>query len=156
MTLTDLLAKIASLLTLAVVLSARVKIPAAPVPPMRSVGRIAVLVGMAVTTASSSLVIAHGPEVLRMPVAIVAVLLAPGYAVVVFRHLADALDELVLALAVSFALLVLVGTTMAGMRLWDPLLVVSLSTLVTAPALAWHSAYLFFHPVAETTPTATS
>lgn len=150
MTVTDVLGQAACLLTVAVVLSSRIRVPAPPPPPMRSSWRVAVLFAMAITTASSSLVVGHGPEVLRLPVAIVAVLLAPGYAIVVARGLDDALDELVLALAVGFALLVLVATAMAGARLWDPLVVAAASTLVTAPVLAWHATRLFLLPVAET------
>ncbi|GAA2565988.1 hypothetical protein [Pseudonocardia hydrocarbonoxydans] len=147
---TDVIGVLSCVLVVTVVRATRISPPADIAPPMRAPIRVALLMGMAITTASSSFVIVHGPEAMRLPVVIVTVLFAPGYALVVFRRLDDAVDELVLAVALSLALLVVTGTLMAGFGLWQPGVLVSLSTVVTAPALAWHATYLFLLPAAAT------
>lgn len=155
MTWTDMLGLISCVLTVAVVWSARVRPPQGAPPPMRSAGRVAFLLGLGITTASSTFVIAHGPDSLRVPVAVVAALLAPGYAIVVLRRLDSVVDELTMALAIGFAALVLAGTAMAGTGIWEPLVLLGLSTVVTAPVLTRQATYLFLLPVAatETVPT---
>lgn len=151
MSWTDVLGVLACVVMVAVVRSAHVKpIEGAP-PPMVSTGRIVFLLAMGITTAISTLVITYGPPFLRIPVGIVAVLLAPGYAVTVLRRFDNVIDELAMALTVGFAMLVLAGTAMASTGIWEPVGLVALSTVVTAPVLTWQAAYLFLLPAAAST-----
>lgn len=117
-------------------------------PPRRGPARVTFLGVLAVATAVSTFAVAHGPPVLRIPLALVALLLAPGYAIVVLRGVRDVLDELALALAFSIALAVLAGTAMASLRIWEPALLVGVSTLCTAPVLARQAAYHLLLPAA--------
>lgn len=108
----------------------------------RSTGRGALLVGLGTASALSTLVVAHGSSAARIAVAVVVLLLVPGYALLGLRPVGGALDELLLALALSTALLVLVGTLMASVAVWEPAALVALSTLATAPVLTWRGARL--------------
>lgn len=97
--------------------------------------RDALVLVLGIVSGTSAIAIVHAPPALRIPIAAVAVLLAPGFSIVVFRHLDDLLDEVALALALSFAVLVLLGTLMVSLRWWDPVAVTAVLGIVTAPIL---------------------
>ena len=68
-------------------------------------------------------------------------LLAPGAAIVGFHPARDALDELVLAVALSIGVLVLTALLMLSLRYqWSPPTLLYAAALVAGPVLVWHGA----------------
>lgn len=122
-------------------------------PPSRPRSRLPVrdvlVLVLGAASGTSAIVIVHAPAALRIPVAAVAVLLAPGFSIVVFRRLGDLLDEVALALALSFAVLVLLGTLMVSVRWWDPVVVAAVLGIVTAPILTCHGVLGLRSPVPD-------
>jgi hypothetical protein len=74
----------------------------------------------------------------RIPVVLVVLLLAPGFAVTPILPLPDPMDELCLAVGIAFAVLVLVGTVAVSVGAWAPGVVCAALAVLAAPALVWH------------------
>jgi hypothetical protein len=82
-----------------------------------------------------------GPAGLRAVAVFVVLLLAPGAAIVGFRPVRDALDELVLSVALSIGVLVLTALLMLSFPYqWSPPTLLYAVALVAGPMLVWHGA----------------
>jgi hypothetical protein len=82
-----------------------------------------------------------GPAGLRAAAVFAVLLLAPGAAIVGFRPARDALDELVLAVALSIGVLVLTALLMLSFRYqWSPPTLLCAVAFVAGPVLVWHGA----------------
>ena len=101
--------------------------------------RGAVLLGFATLTALGP-VLVELPDAIRAVPTFAVALFAPGLALLGFGRVRDPLTELVLALAISVATLVLVAELMLLVGAWSPATLFAALCLLAAPAVAWHGA----------------
>ncbi|MDD7966788.1 hypothetical protein [Actinomycetospora lemnae] len=100
--------------------------------------RAAVLLGLA-GLATCAPVLAVTPAA---PLVAVALLVAPGAALVAFRPGADLLDDVVVGVGISVAVLVLGGVTMLALGTWNAEMFLGVLAFVAVPALVWRGAAL--------------
>jgi hypothetical protein len=97
------------------------------------------LLGLAAVIAISPFAIDVGPLPIRAIVGISALLLAPGAAFVAFWPIPDLLDELLLSMVLSMAILVLSAMVMLWAQAWNPVALLQVLAIVIVPTLSWHA-----------------
>lgn len=117
--------------------AAVVVVPRVPELRRRRVrGRPAVLLVLAGLAVLAEPVATHGPSIVGAPFAAAVLLVAPGAAVTTFRRVGDPLDELVVAVAMSGALLILASGAMVAIGYWNAPLLAALFGTIAGPVLA--------------------
>lgn len=105
----------------------------------RHAWRVVYLLGLAAVIAISPLAIDVGPLPFRAIFGISALLLAPGAAFVAFWPIPDLLDELLLSVVLSMAILVLSAMVMLWAQVWNSVALLQILAIVIAPTLSWHA-----------------
>lgn len=104
-----------------------------PVAPLHGV----LLLFLATASATSTLAVTVAPSPVRVAVVLLAILLAPGYALASVVPVDDPVDELALAVGVGVAALILGAMVMVSTGLWAPVEVNALVSVIVAPVLAY-------------------